>query len=269
MTDTAPPNPTSPDRDAIARANRQFIELARRSLIEDAASIEVVEGGSQRPVRVTRRGVGPIKTPHAGEFFLFDFHVDDEWQKYSVLFKGSLGPRLEPIIVDHAAVSLRIDSGCETGQVFGDGSCECGAQLHAALEAIDAAGFGFLVSIPGQDGRGMGLPFKLATLTIQTELGFDTVHAAFVLDPSGERDRRTYAGVVAILRFLGVSPPTTVNLMSNNPGKANALRENGYPVTSVPLTVGVTPQNLHHLKAKRDYLGHGTLDLPPDSEGSH
>ena len=244
------------ERSARAQANRSYLELARRSLTEESARHEVTEGGVTRRLLVTRRGVGPIATPFAGEFFMFDFEVDDQWRKYSVLFKGEIDQHLRPKHEPELPLLLRIDSGCETGQVFHDTSCECGAQMHRALELINESGQGLLISIPRQDGRGMGLPFKLATLTVQTEMGLDTVRAAALLDPQGERDKRTYSGAIAVLMFLGFSPPLEILLLTNNELKHAIFPENGYDATLNPFSTSVTSEVRLHLEAKKRDLGH-------------
>ena len=122
--------------------------------------------------------------------------------KYSVLAMGQLTPAFRLSFPGAEDLLLRIDSGCETGQLFGDRTCECHQQLDLCMQKIMRRGHGLIINIPFQDGRGMGLPFKLATLQLQLDLGVHTVDSFAMLDPDGRRDIRNYAGVIAILKFL-------------------------------------------------------------------
>jgi 3,4-dihydroxy 2-butanone 4-phosphate synthase/GTP cyclohydrolase II len=173
---------------------------------------------------------------------------------------------------------MRIDSGCETGQLFGDNTCECKEQLHKAMEMIAERGEGVIIHIPRQDGRGMGLPFKLATLTIQSRLGYDTVRAARYLKELISRklsnvvsskigincnddifDIRTYCGVVATLKYFEV-PTTILQLATNNPEKTRLLYENGYTIEElIPVKIQPNEHTKHHLAAKQKFLGHLNL----------
>ncbi len=113
------------------------------------------------------------------------------------------------------------------------------------------------MNIPHQDGRGMGISFKLATLWLQDTLGVDTVESASILAPGGVIDVRTYAGVVGILRFFGIPESSIINLASNNPKKAKVFEENGYKIGDfVPIVIEPTEHTQKHLKAKQDKLGH-------------
>jgi GTP cyclohydrolase II len=122
--------------------------------------------------------------------------------KYSVLAMGQLTPAFRLSFPGAEDLLLRIDSGCETGQLFGDRTCECHQQLDLCMQKIMRRGHGLIINIPFQDGRGMGLPFKLATLQLQLDPGVHTVDSFAMLDPDGRRDIRNYAGVIAILKFL-------------------------------------------------------------------
>ena len=155
---------------------------------------------------------------------------------------------------------LRIDSGCETEQVFGDLTCECRDQLHLALKTIEDAGEGMIINIPHQDGRGMGLTFKLATLWIQDVLKVNTVESASLLAPGGVIDIRTYSGAICILKFFGISPTCKINLASNNPQKAKVFAENKYTISDyIPVIIKPNKHTKVHLQAKQSYLGHKNL----------
>jgi GTP cyclohydrolase II len=214
-------------------------------------------------------GVGGLKTA-LGLFEQFDFRVwprdKDPWEKYSVVLCSPLAADFSPQILPGGPLLMRIDSGCETGQLFGDKTCDCREQLDRALERIAAHGSGLVINIPRQDGRGMGLPFKLSTLSLQLALGVDTVESGALLDPIAERDTRTYAGALAVLRFLGAETSTPIRLLTNNPKKREIFDENGFAdVALLGIAVDATPDTEHHLLAKQERLGH--IGLVPKTEG--
>lgn len=254
------PNISPEERsDQIAR-NQLWLEIAKRSRTAVSTTIRVTEVRREHELVVTRRGVGPILNDGGEEFFVFDFHVDDQWGKYLAVVRAPLDGAFLPKFDWSRPITLRIDSGCETGQLLHDVTCECRDQMHEALRLIAARGQGLLLSIPRQDGRGLGLPFKLATLILQKELGFDTVRASAHLDPAGDRDHRTYGGAIAVLRALGIDPSSKLVLLSNNHHKAAVFAENGYSIEMEDINVGHTDANRHHLRAKRDELGHEGLE---------
>ncbi|NIH80655.1 GTP cyclohydrolase II [Amycolatopsis viridis] len=149
-------------------------------------------------------------------------------------------------------VLVRVHSECLTGDVFGAVRCECGEQLHAALDAIVAEGSGVLVYLRGHEGRGIGLVAKVRTHVLQDEHGLDTVDSATTLGlPVDVRD---YGPAARVLWHLGVR---SVRLMSNNPDKIAALESHGIRVAArVPLLAPASPHNIRYLTAKRDRLGH-------------
>jgi 3,4-dihydroxy 2-butanone 4-phosphate synthase/GTP cyclohydrolase II len=151
---------------------------------------------------------------------------------------------------------VRVHSECLTGEVFGSEKCECGPQLHAALDQIQAEG-GVVIYMRGHEGRGIGLINKLRAYRLQED-GLDTLDANIAL--GFPADGRDYGAAVAILEDLGVS---RVRAITNNPEKLRQLRERGITVLEqVPLVVGVGEFNERYLEAKRDRMGH----ILPDSE---
>lgn len=241
----------------------QRVENARRSMVPRSKRVVVIEQGIEHTLKVTREGVGPLNTQF-GVFYHFSFYVDDKWTKYSVLVMAELSSDFYPKFKDGRDLLLRIDSGCETGQLFGDRTCECREQLELCLKKIAEKGEGIVVNIPRQDGRGLGLPFKLATLVLQGELGVHTIEASALLDPDGSRDVRTYAGVIGILKFLGIPGETRIHLASNNPKKSLVFAENGYQLCELePMVVPPTEYTFPHLRAKQELFGH--VDLVPES----
>jgi len=150
-----------------------------------------------------------------------------------------------------ADVLVRVHSECVTGDLFGSRRCDCGAQLHAALERVANAGRGVVVYLRGHEGRGIGLINKLHAYRLQDE-GRDTVEAN--LELGLPVDSRRYDVGAQILTCLGL---TTIRLMSNNPAKFAALE--GYPlriVERVPLVTPPNPENAGYLSTKQAKLGH-------------
>ncbi|MFS2280259.1 GTP cyclohydrolase II [Microbacterium sp. OR21] len=145
---------------------------------------------------------------------------------------------------------VRVHSECLTGEAFGSQKCECGPQLQAALERIDAEG-GVVIYMRGHEGRGIGLINKLRAYALQEE-GLDTVDANLALGLPA--DAREYAAAAGILTDLGISK---VRLLTNNTDKVAKLRDLGLDVVEqVPLIVGVGPNNHQYLETKRDRMGH-------------
>lgn len=242
-------------RSRLRREYRRQIDLAHRSMMSERRQFQVQELGRLHTLTVTREGVGPIQTEW-GAFTFFTFHINDMWKKYSALVRGEVDDNFVPHFSLPDGILVRLDSGCETGQVFHDLTCECRDQLSKAMEVIVSYGEGVIVNIPGQDGRGMGLPFKLATLRLQEELDHNTVEAAALLAPSGTRDVRTYGGAIAVLRFLQIGPENRIKLATNNPHKTSIFEENGYRSEYYPITIPPTAHTVKHLTAKQLHLDH-------------
>lgn len=238
----------------------KFINLIKRSMQPFSKRISVLENGVMRYYQVERRGIGILNTSY-GKFWEYNFAIDDQWKKYSVIVKAKIDTDLLiPIFNDKKRLVLRTDSGCETGQLYKDLTCECREQLHLAIKTIAEGEEGMIISIPGQDGRGMGLTFKLATLWIQDELKLNTVESAALLAPGGVIDVRTYSGVIGILKFFGINETCTINLATNNPKKAEVFVENGYSITEyIPIVIEPNSHTKQHLLAKQNHLGHKNL----------
>ncbi len=154
-------------------------------------------------------------------------------------------------------VLTRVHSECVTGDVIGSLRCDCGPQLQESLARISTAGRGVLVLLRGHEGRGIGLVQKLRAYALQ-DAGRDTVEAN--LDLGLPVDERSFAAVPRILEHLGV---TTIDLLTHNPEKADALRAGGTRMHRVlDLEAHPTPENLAYLTTKRDRLGHHLTGLP-------
>ncbi|HEX2022332.1 MAG TPA: GTP cyclohydrolase II [Candidatus Thermoplasmatota archaeon] len=152
--------------------------------------------------------------------------------------------------VSGTRVLARVHSSCLTGDVLGSGRCDCGAQLSAALSAIEREGRGVLLYL-NQEGRGIGLFNKIRAYHEQ-DRGANTVEANERL--GFQADAREYDQAVAMLRHLGVR---SVRLLTNNPAKVKALEAAGLPVEErVPHAPGHTEVNRIYLATKRDLMGH-------------
>jgi len=159
-----------------------------------------------------------------------------------VLVHGSPDPRSVPLV--------RLHSECLTGDVLGSMRCDCGEQLHAALELIAEAPYGVLLYLP-QEGRGIGLANKIRAYALQ-DGGLDTVDANLALGLPV--DRRDYASAAAILKSLGLY---RVRLLTNNPRKCAALEGHGVEIVErVPIAVPPNSVNREYLRTKADRMGH-------------
>ena len=181
-----------------------------------------------------------------GDFSLSAFKQTTNGQEHLALVKGTW-EKDEPVLV-------RVHSSCMTGDIFHSYRCDCGPQLHAAMEAIEKEGKGVIVYM-NQEGRGIGLLNKLKAYQLQ-EQGMDTVEANQKL--GFKADSRDYGIGAQILRELGV---TKIRLLSNNPKKRTGLIGYGLEIVeNIPLQTGSNEHNAAYLKTKRDKLGH-TLKL--------
>lgn len=150
---------------------------------------------------------------------------------------------------------VRVHSECLTGEAFGSVQCECGPQLHAALDRVQHEG-GAVVYLRGQEGRGIGLIDKLRAYRLQEE-GLDTLDANLALGLPV--DAREYGAAAAILADLGFDD---VRLLTNNPDKITQLISHGVRIAArEPLVVGVGPANQRYLETKRERMGH-LIDRP-------
>jgi 3,4-dihydroxy 2-butanone 4-phosphate synthase / GTP cyclohydrolase II len=146
---------------------------------------------------------------------------------------------------------VRVHSECLTGDVFNSLRCDCGPQLHAALDLIEREGKGVLVYLRGHEGRGIGLAGKIQAYRLQ-EQGHDTVDANLALGHPA--DSRQYGIGAQMLVDLGV---TTMRLMTNNPTKRGGLEGFGLDIVErIPLELRPNPENISYLRTKRERLGH-------------
>lgn len=181
-----------------------------------------------------------------GHFKLIPFRQVSNGLEHIALIKGEWKED-EPILV-------RVHSSCMTGDVLGSKRCDCGEQLHKAMQAIEKEGKGIVIYMQ-QEGRGIGLMNKIAAYKLQEE-GLDTVDANVHL--GFKPDERDYGCGAQMLRHLGVHK---MRLLTNNPVKRVGLEAYGLEIVeNVPIEVTPNPYNLRYLETKKNRMGH-TLHL--------
>lgn len=180
-----------------------------------------------------------------GNFKLIAFNEKGTNNEHLALIKGEWH-KDEPVLV-------RVHSSCFTGDILGSMRCDCGEQLHSAMQQVEKEGKGVILYM-NQEGRGIGLVNKLKAYKLQ-ESGFDTVEANLHL--GFPMDKRDYGIGAQILRYLGISK---LRLLSNNPRKRAGLLGYGLEIVdAVPIEVAPNPHNEKYLTTKRDKLGHDIL----------
>lgn len=192
-----------------------------------------------------KREIGVNMPTEWGNFEMIAFRQIDNGQLHLALVKGTWEPD-EPIMV-------RVHSSCVTGDIFGSCRCDCGPQLHAAMQMVDHEGKGMILYM-NQEGRGIGLLNKLKAYKLQ-EQGRDTVEANIELGFAA--DERDYGVGAQILRNLGVSK---IRLISNNPKKRVGLIGYGLEIIDcIPIEIEANQYNEEYLRTKRDKMGHNIM----------
>jgi 3,4-dihydroxy 2-butanone 4-phosphate synthase/GTP cyclohydrolase II len=177
-----------------------------------------------------------------GDFNLHLYRSKIDGLHHLALVKGDVRNR--------PGVLVRVHSECLTGDVFGSRRCDCGPQLHAAMQMIEEEGQGVILYMR-QEGRGIGLPAKLRAYKLQ-EGGLDTVEANLKL--GFPMDLRDYGVGAQMLCDLGLK---TIRLLTNNPKKVVGLQGYGLEILEqLPIRVKPNPHNAGYLKTKRERMGH-------------
>lgn len=178
-----------------------------------------------------------------GNFKLIPFRQTSNGLEHMALIKGEWDPE-EPVLV-------RVHSSCATGDILGSKRCDCGEQLHKAMQMIEKEGKGVLIYIQ-QEGRGIGLMNKIAAYKLQQEEGLDTVDANVHL--GFKPDERDYGCGAQMLRHLGVHK---MRLMTNNPTKRVGLEAYGLEIVeNVPIEVSPNQYDYRYLRTKKERMGH-------------
>lgn len=219
----------------------QLVEVARRFGLKIISIKDLIAYRLQME-SIVDRGVEVDMPTQFGHFRLIPFRQKSNGMEHIALIKGTWD-KDEPILV-------RVHSSCMTGDIFGSCRCECGEQLHKAMQMIEAAGKGVIVYM-NQEGRGIGLMNKIAAYKLQEE-GYDTVDANLHL--GFDADERDYGVGAQILREIGVKK---MKLMTNNPVKRIGLEAYGLKITeNVGIEVKPNPYNVRYLKTKKERMGH-------------
>jgi 3,4-dihydroxy 2-butanone 4-phosphate synthase/GTP cyclohydrolase II len=195
--------------------------------------------------RQIRRRVDVNMPTSFGDFQLAAYEQINTNELHLALIKGTWS-KDEPVLV-------RVHSSCVTGDIFGSCRCDCGPQLHAAMEMVEKEGKGVVLYMK-QEGRGIGLLNKLKAYKLQEE-GLDTVEANLQL--GFDMDNRDYGIGAQVLHDLGISK---IRLITNNPKKRVGLMGYGLEIVeNIPIEMTPNKHNERYLKTKRDKMGHTIL----------
>ncbi len=191
---------------------------------------------------LVERGETVFLPTEYGDFMLTPFRQLNTGLEHVVLTKGTWEPD-EPVL-------CRVHSSCMTGDIFGSKRCECGEQLHRAMQMIEQEGKGILVYM-NQEGRGIGLMNKIRAYKLQ-EQGDDTVDANIHL--GFQPDERDYGVGAQILRQMGAK---RLRLLTNNPVKRVGLESYGIEIVeNIPIEIAPNPYNLRYMRTKKEKMHH-------------
>lgn len=228
------------------RANRdELVDLAAKHQLEIISVEQIIAHRRVNEKLVTRTAQAKLPTKY-GEFEIIVYGVQYETQEPIALVFGKLDSPVGPPPL------VRMHSSCFTGDLLASLRCDCGDQLHLAIEAIAREGRGALVYLP-QEGRGIGLAQKIRAYALQDE-GLDTVEANHRL--GFKADMRDYGIGIQILKDLGMRE---IRLLTNNPKKTEAFNLRGFDLTvvdQVPIIPPIHEHNANYLATKRDKMGH-------------
>ncbi|MEJ1242340.1 bifunctional 3,4-dihydroxy-2-butanone-4-phosphate synthase/GTP cyclohydrolase II [Chryseolinea sp. T2] len=221
-----------------------LVKVAKRFDLKLVSIKDLIEYRIKKESLIKREIEVDMPTEH-GHFKLVAFDQLNTNEVHLALVKGTW-KKDEPVLV-------RVHSSCVTGDIFGSCRCDCGTQLHKAMEMVDREGRGVVLYMK-QEGRGIGLLNKLRAYKLQEE-GLDTVEANLKL--GFDMDERDYGIGAQILRNLGI---TKIRLITNNPKKRVGLMGYGLEIVdNVAIEVDPNPHNEKYLETKRDKLGHTIL----------
>jgi 3,4-dihydroxy 2-butanone 4-phosphate synthase / GTP cyclohydrolase II len=219
-----------------------LIEFCKEHGLLMVTIAQLIKYRRQNEKLIRRVAEARIPTPW-GDFTSYVYESVLDGEQHVAMVRGAV--QGEPDVL------VRVHSECLTGDVFHSLRCDCGVQLHAAMEKIAEEGLGVLVYLRGHEGRGIGLGHKIRAYSLQEE-GRDTVDANVELGLPV--DSREYGIGAQILNDLGI---TTMRLMTNNPSKFGGLEGFGLEITDrVPLESAPNPENIEYLRTKRERMGH-------------
>ncbi|MDO5571208.1 MAG: bifunctional 3,4-dihydroxy-2-butanone-4-phosphate synthase/GTP cyclohydrolase II [Bacteroidales bacterium] len=219
----------------------QLVEIAKENNMKIISVADLIKYRLKEE-SIVEQGEEVHLPTHYGDFKIIPFRQKSNGLEHVALIKGQWDEN-EPILV-------RVHSSCATGDIFGSMRCECGEQLHKAMETIDKEGKGVIVYM-NQEGRGIGLMNKIKAYKLQ-EQGMDTVDANLHL--GFDADERDYGVGASILKCLGV---TKMRLMSNNPVKRIGLEGYGLEIVeNVPIEIKPNKYNEFYMHTKKERMGH-------------
>lgn len=219
-------------------------KVADRFKLKLVSIKDLIEYRIKKESLISRDVEVDMPTDH-GHFKLIAFQQTNTQETHLALVKGTW-EKDEPVMV-------RVHSSCVTGDIFGSCRCDCGPQLHHAMEMVEREGKGVVLYMK-QEGRGIGLLNKLRAYKLQED-GMDTVEANLQL--GFDMDERDYGVGAQILRDLNV---TKIRLITNNPKKRVGLMGYGLEIVeNLPIEIVPNPHNEKYLATKRDKLGHMIL----------
>jgi 3,4-dihydroxy 2-butanone 4-phosphate synthase/GTP cyclohydrolase II len=219
----------------------QLIEIAQKFDLKIISIADLIDYRIKHESLIDR--IVDVHLPtEFGDFQLYAYKEKNTCQDNLALVKGSW--------FKDEAVLVRVHSSCLTGDIFGSCRCDCGPQLHKAMEIIEKEGKGVILYM-NQEGRGIGLMNKLKAYKLQ-EQGLDTLEANIEL--GFKADQRDYGIGAQILRDLGISK---MRLISNNPKKRSGLIGYGLEIVeNVAIEIESNKHNESYLRTKRDKMGH-------------
>ena len=219
----------------------ELMKLSEKFNMKIVSIKDLIAYRMQNESLIERGAVVDMPTDY-GHFKLYEYVQITTGQSHLALVKGELSKEEETLV--------RVHSSCVTGDIFASRRCDCGSQLHKAMELISKEGKGVVLYM-FQEGRGIGLHNKLKTYELQEE-GMDTVEANIHLGFND--DERDYGIGAQILRDLGLCK---IKLITNNPTKRTGLAGYGLEITeNVPIIIEANEYNLKYLKTKQDKMGH-------------
>src|SRR5438105_12146045 len=231
-------------------------EFCQRHHLKMCTIEDLIKYRRQRERLIRRELALKLPTAH-GDFDLIAYSSVVDPEPHLALCKGGVGVEVGGCVpVQTEPVLVRIHSQCLTGDIFDSMMCDCGSQLHQAMEQVRLAGKGVVLYMR-QEGRGIGLLSKLKAYQLQQEEGLDTVEANQRLGFGA--DLRHYGIGAQILVDLGVRD---IRLLTNNPTKVVGLDGYGLRIVErVPIQIPANQSNLRYLKTKKDKLGHLLDDM--------